>query len=171
MRPRPADHRPVSATVRDANASDIEAIRSVANDTWWDTYGELRDPEWIRSHLAEYYSPQLLARHIDEAGSLDGFHFLVAQVDGEVMGYLHFQQFEERGGPYLRRLYVHPLAQGGGLGRALVEELHRRLDPGTTYLLDVHYDNRKAIGFYRSFGAVPTGERLEPCWDYYRVTV
>ena len=159
----------MTTKVRDANASDIEAIRSVADETWWDTYGELRDPEWIRSHLAEYYSPELLAENITEAAANDGFHFLVFEVDGAVAGYLHFQQFEERGGPYLRRLYVHPTVQRTGAGRALVAELHSRLGPGTAYLLDVHYDNKRAINFYKSFGAVATGERLEPCWDYYRV--
>jgi len=156
--------------IRDAEQSDIEPIRSVASITWWATYGDLRNPEWIRSHLAEYYSPELLAEQIASAASTDGAHFLVATEDGEVRGYLHFHQLADQG-PYLRRLYVLPGAQGQGLGKSLVEELHSRLAPGSSYLLDVHHENSRAISFYESLGAVATGERLEPCWDYYRVVV
>ena len=156
--------------VRDALPGDVEAIRSVAETTWWATYEDLRGPEWIREHLAEFYAPDLLADQIEAAAAGDDAHFLVAEADGKVVGYLHFLVMDDRG-PYLRRLYVLPELHGVGVGRALVMELHQRLGAGASYQLDVHPENHRAVGFYRGFGARWTGERLEPCWDLMEVTV
>ena len=74
-------------------------------------------------------------------------------------------------GPYLRRLYVLPEHQGKGLGMALINELHSRLGGGFEYELDVHPQNHRAVGFYRSLGAQWTGGHIEPCWDLMRVRV
>ena len=165
-----ASPAPPTPVIRDAGPGDVEAIRSVAETTWWATYEELRGPEWIREHLAEFYSPELLAEQIEAAAAGDEPHFLIAEAEGKVVGYLHFLVMDDRG-PYLRRLYVLPEFHGSGFGRALVIELHRRLGAGARYQLDVHPENHKAVGFYLGFGAHWTGERLEPCWDLMEVAV
>jgi ribosomal protein S18 acetylase RimI-like enzyme len=156
--------------IREAVVTDVEPIRAIANETWWDTYRELLAADWITEHLAAWYEPGLVASQIEAAEGSELGQFLLAEADGQVVGYLHFELMNDRG-PYLRRLYVLPSHQRSGAGRSLVAELHRRLGEGFTYELDVHPENAKAIAFYKGFGAEFTGGRIEPCWDLMRVTV
>lgn len=156
--------------IRDATVADVEAIRAIAAETWWDTYRDLLDSDWITEHLAAWYEPGLVASQIEAAEASDLGQFLLAEADGQIVGYLHFALMDDRG-PYLRRLYVLPDHQRSGAGRKLVAALHHQLGEGFTYELDVHPENSKAIAFYKGFGAEFTGGRIEPCWDLMRVTV
>jgi ribosomal protein S18 acetylase RimI-like enzyme len=156
--------------IREAVVADVEPIRAIANETWRDTYRDLLDADWIAEHLAAWYEPGLVASQITAAEAPGVGQFLLAETDGQVVGYLHFELMEDRG-PYLRRLYVLPAHQRAGAGRNLVAELHRRLGDGFTYELDVHPENSKAIAFYKGLGAEFTGGRIAPCWDLMRLTV
>ena len=155
--------------IRNATAADVEAIRAIANETWRDAYRDLLDPDWITEHLAAWYEPGLVASQIEAAEASDLGQFLLAETDGQIVGYLHFELMDDRG-PYLRRLYVLPAHQRSGAGRALTEELHRGLGEGFTYELDVHPENSKAIAFYKGLGAEFTGGKIPPCWDLMRLT-
>lgn len=162
--------QPEQPLIRNATRADVEAIRSIADAAWHETYAELLDREWIDAHLAEWYAPALVASQITETEDRDDCHFMVAEAGGSTVGYLHFQTMPDRG-PYLRRLYVLPGRHGTGIGSALVAELHSRLGAGFAYELDVHPGNSRAIRFYQSLGAEWTGGHIEPCWDLMRVRV
>jgi len=69
-----------------------------------------------------------------------------------VVGYLHFDR--EGPEPELHRIYVDPMQKRGGIGGALLRELHARLDLGTSYILLVHAENHAAIAFYEHYGFV-----------------
>jgi ribosomal protein S18 acetylase RimI-like enzyme len=155
--------------IRNAAVADVGAIRTVANETWLDTYRDLLDPDWITDHLAAWYEPGLVASQIEAAEASDLGQFLLAETDGQIVGYLHFELMDDRG-PYLRRLYVLPAHQRSGAGRALTEGLHQGLGEGFTYELDVHPENSKAIAFYKGLGAEFTGGKIPPCWDLMRLT-
>jgi ribosomal protein S18 acetylase RimI-like enzyme len=159
------DHR-----TRDATRSDLDAIREIAEVTWKATYSGLLSDDEITGFVAEHYEPSLVAQQIELAATGQTSHFLVAEVDGEVAGYLHWEVMPDRG-PYLRRLYVLPPHQGTGLGMALITDLHRRLGEGAVYELDVHPENGPAIEFYFRLGAEWTGRRIEPYWDLMRIEV
>jgi GNAT superfamily N-acetyltransferase len=88
----------------------------------------------------------------------------IAEVDGEAVGFalwfINFSTWVGKHGIYLDDLYVRPATRGKGVGRALLATLARiciergydRLD---WWVLDW---NEKAIGFYRSIGAVGMDE-------------
>jgi ribosomal protein S18 acetylase RimI-like enzyme len=56
--------------------------------------------------------------------------------------------------PELHRIYVDPTRKRGGIGSALLRELHARLEPGTSYVLLVAELNTDARAFYDRQGFV-----------------
>ena len=95
----------------------------------------------------------------------------IAELDGEVVGFalwfINFSTWVGKHGIYLDDLYVRPTARGTGVGTVLLQTLARicvdrgydRLD---WWVLDW---NEKAIGFYRSIGAIAMDE-----WTVQRLT-
>jgi ribosomal protein S18 acetylase RimI-like enzyme len=69
-----------------------------------------------------------------------------------VIGYLHYDC--EGPEPELHRIYVDPGRKRGGVGSALMRELHARLPPGTQYVLFVAEANTAAQAFYQGHGLV-----------------
>jgi len=95
----------------------------------------------------------------------------IAELDGEAVGFalwfINFSTWVGKHGIYLDDLYVRPAARGTGVGTVLLQTLARicvdrgydRLD---WWVLDW---NEKAIGFYRSIGAIAMDE-----WTVQRLT-
>jgi ribosomal protein S18 acetylase RimI-like enzyme len=69
-----------------------------------------------------------------------------------VLGYVHYDS--EGSEPELHRIYVDASRKRGGVGSALMEELHARFAPGATYVLLVAEANRDARAFYERHGLV-----------------
>jgi ribosomal protein S18 acetylase RimI-like enzyme len=69
-----------------------------------------------------------------------------------VLGFLHYDS--EGPEPELHRIYVDPGRKRGGVGSALMRELHARLPPDTEYVLLVAEANTDAQAFYRRHGLV-----------------
>jgi [ribosomal protein S5]-alanine N-acetyltransferase len=142
---------PVS--VRDALPADAEAIARVARASWTVTYRDIFEPAFIDGFLAQYYSTDALATAAQRAAEREDTEFLVAERDGEVVAYAHFAVGER--GPELFRIYAHPDHYGTGVGSALLDELHRRIDGAVdTYILDVHSRNERGRAFYDRHGFV-----------------
>ena len=88
---------------------------------------------------------------------------LVAYADDEPVGCVALEALG--GGVFeLRRLYVRPAHQGGGLGRALMLAAaeHASAHGGTAITLDVLYTRTTAVGLYRSLGYVEGAHQVEP---------
>jgi ribosomal-protein-alanine N-acetyltransferase len=83
---------------------------------------------------------------------------LVAEVDGEVVGFSVWQAAAE-GEVELLNLAVAEKARRQGVGRALVEAM-----TGKRIWLEVRVSNERAIRFYESLGFVRRGLRR----NYYR---
>src|SRR5262249_58981234 len=82
-------------------------------------------PEAAASVVDKTYSIEALTACITSCASASDAQFLVADEDGRVVGYLHYDcQGPE---PELHRIYVDPARKRGGIGSALLRELHARL--------------------------------------------
>ncbi|MFC7176827.1 GNAT family N-acetyltransferase [Halosegnis marinus] len=114
-------------TVRPATPEDVPAIREVADDAWWDTYPGVLDTDRIRAGLETLYDPEFLREVLDDR---DDLLFLVAERDGEVVGFVSARQtFADE--VELFTLFVAPDRQRDGIGTELlgaVEESARAAD-------------------------------------------
>ena len=143
-------------TVRDATSDDAAAIGRVAQASWRDTYRDIFEPEFIEDFLARNYNEAALARAADAAASRDGAAFLVAERDGEIVGYLQFGSGPN--GPELFRVYADPRHYGTGVGSELLAVLHGRIEGSVeAYVLDVHSRNERGRAFYDRNGFVMVG--------------
>ncbi|ELY78572.1 GNAT family N-acetyltransferase [Natrinema pallidum] len=139
--------------IRPANRDDRERIRSVARETWHETYDEL-DGETIDRTIDEWYGDEALETALSKPGTA----FLVAEVDGEVVGFTHGVVTVDEGD--VLRMSVHPAHQGEGIGTALYERLREDLR-------DFNMERIRAIDlasneggreFYEAHGFEPTDE-------------
>jgi hypothetical protein len=51
-------------TIREAGIADVEAIREIANQTWWPTYGPILSVEQITYMLGVLYSDEKISSQI-----------------------------------------------------------------------------------------------------------
>ena len=84
-----------------------------------------------------------------------------------MVGYLHYDS--EGSEPELHRIYVDPGTKRGGVGSALMRELHARLPPDGEYILLVVEANKDAQAFYKRHGLVI--ESLIDGPSYYREAI
>ncbi|ELZ21707.1 N-acetyltransferase GCN5 [Haloterrigena salina JCM 13891] len=153
--------------LRPATLEDRSAIRSVARDTWHETYDEL-EADAIDETIDDWYGDERL----EQALSKPGTAFLVAERaeprsadgsrtasgDGEVVGFTHGVVSEAEGD--VLRMAVHPDHQGQGIGTALHERLCEDLQ-------DFNMERMRAMDlasnedgrrFYEEQGFEQTGE-------------
>ena len=136
---------PVS-TVRPATAADVDAVVELEQTC-------LGDDAWSRG---------LVEQGI--ASALPTVSYLVAEVDGEVVG--HAVASAAGDDAELQRIAVDPAYRRRGLASELLEAVEARAaaDGATRLLLEVREDNTSAASFYESRGFEEVGRRR----DYYR---
>ncbi len=134
-------------SVRRATGDDVEAIRGVAERTWYETYDGVLEEETIASLLAAGYSRELLEARVDseDAG------LFVATDDGEVVGYASTIPLAEEGVGELD-VYVSPDRWGEGIGSRLLERAEDHLsERGVGEIRDaVLAANESGNAFYAS---------------------
>lgn len=141
--------------VRPATPEDAEAVADIGRVAWPATYATLVPEAIIRDVVEQTYNTEALERAIAANDRSVGAHFLVAELDGQVIGFLDYSEVPE---PELHRIYVDPAATGGGIGSRLLEALHERLARGSSYVLMVAADNSGAVRFYERHGFVREAE-------------
>ncbi len=97
-------------------------------------------------------------RHaVTERSVFDPSLFMLAELDGEIVGSIHNELWEEDGVGAVRRVATAGAGRGTGLGRALLlaafGEFRRRGLPAA--VLDVQGDNERALRLYESVGMSP----------------
>lgn len=138
--------------VRPAEATDAPAIAAIGQVAFPPTYQGAVPPPVIDFVVQELYTEQAVAASIDELRRHPNSWFLVAEIDGVLAGFLHY---DERGPePELHRIYLRPDAIGSGVGTNLIEALHARLPAEAHYVLLVVTHNARAIAFYQGHGLV-----------------
>lgn len=144
------------AIVRHAREADADAIERVARASWTETYRDIFDRSFTEDFLERAYAPDALRAAIERSAAATLGEFLVAERDGEVVGYLQFGEGPR--GPELYRVYADPAHFGTGVGKALLDDLHRRIEGRVdTYVLDVHSRNERGRAFYDRHGFVVVG--------------
>jgi ribosomal protein S18 acetylase RimI-like enzyme/chorismate mutase len=141
---RPADRRPVDQrradrlVLRPAESVDLPAIA--------DTYLAARAAA-VPHIPPAVHSPQAIHAWVAGWGTTDGSVW-VAEQDG-LVGFARLRD------DWLESLYVHPEAQGDGVGSALLELVKQRWAAG--FSLHVFESNHRARRFYERHGLVTVG--------------
>jgi GNAT superfamily N-acetyltransferase len=139
-------------TIRSADVGDAASIAAIGTVAFAAVHDSILGPEIAASVIAQTYSIEALTACITRCAGAHDAHFLVADEGGRVVGYLHYDC--EGPQPELHRIYVDPARKGGGIGSALLRELHARLRPGASYVLMVAELNTDARAFYERKGFV-----------------
>lgn len=142
-----------SLIIKKATPASINDIRRIAQETWPVAYGKLLSKEQLDYMLGLMYSETSLQEQMDK-----GHQFFMAEIDGNVFGFASVS--DEGDGKFkLNKLYVMPITQKTGAGKALLEKTigFAKQNGGTNLFLQVKRDNI-AKGFYEKQGFVITGE-------------
>jgi GNAT superfamily N-acetyltransferase len=155
-------HPPVRTTSRDASASGAAAIRAPRPEDMpklWALLLELAAYEKLADHVSG--SADQLAGHL--FGTPPIVHGLVAELDGELVGYALFfatySSFRTEPTMWLEDLFVRDSQRGRGLGRRLLAAVVReaRARGGSKLSWEVLDWNTPSIEFYERMGAVRAG--------------
>ncbi|GAC1473339.1 MAG: hypothetical protein PVS2B1_04930 [Candidatus Dormibacteraceae bacterium] len=140
------------ATVRDADPADAAGVAAIGKAAVPGTYRGIVDPMVLRNIIEQSYSIDSLRACIARCRDAGDAHFIVAELDGRVAGFLHYDC--DGSDPELHRIYIEPALKRTGIGSALVRELHQRLAPGASYILMVIAANLPAVHFYQRHGFI-----------------
>jgi ribosomal protein S18 acetylase RimI-like enzyme len=136
---------PAPLVVRAALVADAPSIAAIGSVAFPAVHNDVVGAEFAAAVVEQTYSLEALTACIERCTAADDAEFLVAERDGEVIGYLHYDSAGAE--PELHRIYVDPDKKRGGVGRALMQELHARLEPGAQYILLVAEANTDAQAF------------------------
>lgn len=139
-----------AVVVRPVREDEREAFLGPALRSWMDAYDGVLDAAEVAD------APAMLARAWEKRWRA----FRVAEVDGAIAGFYSLGAADDaKTVNYLWHLYVDPLRQRRGVGRALndaaLAEIRGR--GGATAWLDVLAVNAKARAFYGALGWRETG--------------
>jgi hypothetical protein len=145
--------------VRRATVDDAEAIERIRVETWRATYRGLL-PDGLIDQLQTNVERRRERLRLASSSELN----FVAEEDTVVVGYAfagpeRTHDVEYRGEVYA--IYVLPVAQGKGHGRALLAECARHLAASgmTSLLIWVLRENTIGRGFYERMGGRPVREK------------
>lgn len=136
--------------VRPATAQDVPAIIDIAEQTWWPAYREILSYDQIRYMLNVLYAPSKLQSEIANGDQT----YLVLEDDGIIRAFASFsQRNDDRLVAKVHKLYVLPVGQKQGYGRALIAEIEGRLRGKGIGIVELNVNRFNAArGFYERLG-------------------
>ena len=149
--------------VREATVADAPAIAAIGSVGFPAVHNDIVGPAFAAAVVEQTYSIAALTECITRCGNAEDAEFLVAESEGDVLGYVHYDC--EGAEPELHRIYVDLERKRAGVGSALMRGLHARLSPGSSYVLLVAEANTAAQAFYERHGL--TVERRVDGPSYY----
>jgi ribosomal protein S18 acetylase RimI-like enzyme len=151
-------------SLRRATAADAATLAELGARTFHDTFAADNRPEDMAAYLSSAFTAERLAEELADPRSV----FLVAESEGEAVGYAKLHAGETHEGVRgeraieLARLYAAKEWLGRGVGPALMREClaEARRRGHRTIWLGVWEHNLRAIAFYRRFGFRDAGAQI-----------
>ena len=144
------------AAIREASPADAAAIRDIYNHAVRVTTAIWNDTEVDAANRAAWLADRQSA----------GFPVLVAERGGDVVGYASYGPFRAFDGYRFsveNSVYVSEAAQGGGVGRALMQALIERAEAARLHVMvaGIEAENRASIRLHASLGFREAGRLPE----------
>lgn len=134
--------------VRTASERDLPAVRALLVETWHATYDDIYGAQRVTEITDEFHSLAKLKANLKHPRS----EFLVAD-DGKALGGVAYAFASDDGKTVtLQRLYVRPVFQRSGIGKALLAEVEEAFPDAERLRLEVVVDNQSAVAFYMANG-------------------
>lgn len=105
--------------VRPATEADIDDLRDVARRSWKHDYPDVVNRENVEDALNEWYSPQRISAGLDHPETT----LLVAEVDGDLVGFVHAYYDDDTDRSYILRLYVEPERRRSTVATRMIDRL------------------------------------------------
>jgi GNAT superfamily N-acetyltransferase len=133
--------------IREATIDDRSVIRSLAEQTWPEAYGNIISQEQIRYMLDMIYNNEALLEQMQK-----GHQFYLAELNAQPIGFASVSE-EGTQGCKLNKLYILPTIQKSGAGKALLQEVitYTHKKNHTRLFLQVNKQN-PAKDFYTRMG-------------------
>jgi GNAT superfamily N-acetyltransferase len=136
-------------TIRPATVADLPAIRSIAHTAWPVAYASILSPAQLAYMLERMYSEAALHEQIATLGH----RFLLAERNGEAIGFAGYAHEHTPGRTRLHKLYVLPQMKGGGVGHALLEAVLNASQAAGDQAVELNVNKyNPAKDFYRRHG-------------------
>lgn len=151
--------------ISEATVEEIPVIREIADSTWWPTYSSYLSEDQIRYMLKTIYAAETMEGEI-RSGSQK---FLLLRDENGPQGFASYAVRPEdlRVGK-LHKLYVRPAVQSKGYGRALIDEVKKRLLEEKVHTLDLNVNRyNPARDFYEKAGFTIIREEDIPIGPYW----
>lgn len=150
-------------SIRRAAVTDAERLAELGAQTFYDTFAVDNTAEDMAAYLSSSFSAALQAAELADADTT----FLIAEIDGEAVGYAKLQSNTAPPGVTgsnpieLCRLYVSHTAIGSGVGAALMQACidESKAEGYKTMWLGVWERNHRAKKFYERWGFQFAGEQ------------
>ena len=129
---------------------DLEAVQRVLLETWLDAYSSFIPRSDLESYFENHYNLDALTKLMATEG-VDG---LLAEVNGEVVGFARTTYDKAESRFTVTSLYVLPQHQGEGLGQQLLESAERiaARHGADSVWLGVMEQNTRALEWYQRIG-------------------
>ena len=141
----------MKVTIRKMKNQDIEAVQSIAIESWHATYEELIPLDVQQRFLEMAYSKEMLEKRLAKAP------FYVAEGDEGILGFANFSNVNEEGEVELAAIYLKPSEQGQGVGTKLLKQGLSELNPSKVFV-NVESENEAGKHFYVAKGFLAVDE-------------
>ena len=143
-----------SPQFRTLTPADIPELAALAAVIWRVTYPDTLTQAQIEQAIALGYSHEALTQAMQGDKTIYG-----AFVSDVLTGFIAIEARSNNADLFIHKLYVHPGAQGSGLGGMLIEHVQNLHSP-RVMRLNTNRKNVRAINFYFRQGFVI--EKLDP---------
>jgi ribosomal protein S18 acetylase RimI-like enzyme len=133
--------------IRTASERDLPAIQILLRETWHATYDAVYGVERVNEITSDWHSMKNLESRLTKPHS----EFIVCEGEKAIIG-IAFASQSEPDFVMLHQLYVHPKAQGQGVGSQLLDEIIEAFPEAKSLRLEVEAANTPAVAFYKSKG-------------------
>lgn len=130
--------------IRNATVNDIDAISLISSLTWKSAYKDIFDEPTIQEIIRDLFNPDFIKTRLIHT------HYLVAEVDGYIVGYANYE-FRDKD-LYIIAIYVLDSHQREGVGHELVEAVLKHAEHQGVAYVDIKNGNVSAEAFYKKEG-------------------
>jgi ribosomal protein S18 acetylase RimI-like enzyme len=148
--------------IKEATASDAAIIADLSRRTFYDSFAAYNTVEDMDKFMNEQFSREKLMEEVGASGNI----FLLAYINGEVVGYVRLKELPDTTIPAnvpaieIARIYAVETSIGKGVGSALMQQcidIARQKNKQIIWL-GVWEKNQRAIDFYKKWGFERFGE-------------